>query len=323
MNRSMSRAGSDASTSSTSSMSTSKSGRTKSSCSTKCRSTCRRSPASSSPNLRRRCRTSICWRSRGACPTPTSKTHMSCSRNMIHGGFRSRRCAIGTRSSAPTSIRLNEYQKRLAEQQNILTPRSDLSVKRLAELARATRADGHGLRREVGESGRGAAGASARHHRARRIHRSRCFITTSSSKKTNSTNQFCEMMNDQRFVHDPAYRRERLAEMRERIQQGTVNEKLRAEVARRVRAGLRGQGFVRAQFVERRRLAELQRRGTLFDRPERQRRSEAVRGNQDRVGFALELSRRTRRASVRASTTRKFTWRCSFKRASTPTARAC
>ncbi len=56
-----------------------------------------------------------------------------------------------------------------------------------------------------------------------------------------------EMMNDQRFVHDPAYRRERLAEMRARIQKGAVNDKLRAEIVRLVRAEFAGKGlFVRS-----------------------------------------------------------------------------
>ena len=36
-----------------------------------------------------------------------------------------------------------------------------------------------------------------------------------------------EMMNDQKFVHDPAYRRGRLTELRDRIQKGAVNEELR------------------------------------------------------------------------------------------------
>ncbi|MBA2732664.1 MAG: PEP/pyruvate-binding domain-containing protein, partial [Acidobacteria bacterium] len=56
-----------------------------------------------------------------------------------------------------------------------------------------------------------------------------------------------EMMNDQRFVHDPAYRRERLTMMRERIQKGKLNDKLRAEVLRRIATGFAGKGmFVRS-----------------------------------------------------------------------------
>ena len=44
------------------------------------------------------------------------------------------------------------------------------------------------------------------------------------------------MMNDQKFVHDPAYRREYLARLRSDFQKGTVNQKLRSEVLRRLHA---------------------------------------------------------------------------------------
>jgi phosphoenolpyruvate synthase/pyruvate phosphate dikinase len=56
-----------------------------------------------------------------------------------------------------------------------------------------------------------------------------------------------EMLNDQKFVHDPAYRRQRLFEMRDRLQRGTLNSKLRAEVLRRVASEFPGEGlFVRS-----------------------------------------------------------------------------
>ena len=42
-----------------------------------------------------------------------------------------------------------------------------------------------------------------------------------------------EMLNDQKFVHDPAYRRERLAGMRERIQEGRFDPELRLRVLQR------------------------------------------------------------------------------------------
>jgi phosphoenolpyruvate synthase/pyruvate phosphate dikinase len=43
-----------------------------------------------------------------------------------------------------------------------------------------------------------------------------------------------EMLNDQKFVHDPAYRRAYLTKMRDRIAHGTINTQLRAAVLRRV-----------------------------------------------------------------------------------------
>ncbi|MDT4967662.1 MAG: rifampicin phosphotransferase [Acidobacteriota bacterium] len=56
-----------------------------------------------------------------------------------------------------------------------------------------------------------------------------------------------EMLEDQRFVHDPAYRRQRLAELRERIRKGNINQKLESEVLRRVHASFADKGlFVRS-----------------------------------------------------------------------------
>jgi len=55
------------------------------------------------------------------------------------------------------------------------------------------------------------------------------------------------MLNDQKFVHDPAYRRDRLVGMRKRIQAGKLEEKLRAQVLRRVGQQFAGKGlFVRS-----------------------------------------------------------------------------
>jgi phosphoenolpyruvate synthase/pyruvate phosphate dikinase len=40
------------------------------------------------------------------------------------------------------------------------------------------------------------------------------------------------LLNDQKFVHDPAYRRQRLAEVRQQLQQGKFDEQLRAQIMR-------------------------------------------------------------------------------------------
>jgi rifampicin phosphotransferase len=54
-------------------------------------------------------------------------------------------------------------------------------------------------------------------------------------------------MKEARFGQDPAYRRERLAALRERFQQGRMSEPLRAELLRRVHARFRYKGlFVRS-----------------------------------------------------------------------------
>lgn len=141
---------------------------------------------------------------------------------------------------------LNEYQKRLAEQQSLLTPRSDLSVKRLAEL-REQRA-----RMVVAYGAKSANLGEVLRARLQGITVPNgftipLFYYDQFIKENKLDEAIYEMMNDQRFVHDPAYRRERLTTMRERIQQGAVNPELQAEVSRRVRAGYAGKGlFVRS-----------------------------------------------------------------------------
>src|SRR5438045_5145815 len=50
------------------------------------------------------------------------------------------------------------------------------------------------------------------------------------------------MMNDQKFVHDPAYRRAYLTRLRDNFQKGAVNAQLRAEILRRGHAEFAGQG---------------------------------------------------------------------------------
>ena len=50
------------------------------------------------------------------------------------------------------------------------------------------------------------------------------------------------MLNDQKFVHDPAYRRAYLTKLRDQIQHGTVDSKLREEILRRWQTELGGRG---------------------------------------------------------------------------------
>src|SRR2546423_15355430 len=50
------------------------------------------------------------------------------------------------------------------------------------------------------------------------------------------------MMNDPKFVHDPAYRRAYLTRLRDNFQKGTVNAQLRAEVLRLWHAEFPGKG---------------------------------------------------------------------------------
>src|SRR5207245_11588866 len=50
------------------------------------------------------------------------------------------------------------------------------------------------------------------------------------------------MLNDQKFVHDPAYRRVYLTRMRENFQKGTLNAELRTKMLRRLHAEFPGKG---------------------------------------------------------------------------------
>src|SRR5204863_2742997 len=50
------------------------------------------------------------------------------------------------------------------------------------------------------------------------------------------------MLNDQKFVHDPAYRREYLVRLRADFQKAKFDEKLRAELLRRWHAEFAGKG---------------------------------------------------------------------------------
>ncbi|HEX8707431.1 MAG TPA: PEP/pyruvate-binding domain-containing protein [Pyrinomonadaceae bacterium] len=141
---------------------------------------------------------------------------------------------------------LKEYQKRLLARLDLMKPRFDLAVNQLADLReqRAKSVIAYGAKSaNLGELMRSKlAGITVPNGFTVPFFYYDQFI-----KENKLEEPIYEMMNDQRFVHDPAYRRERLAEMRARIQQGTINEKLRAEVLRRVHAEYADKGlFVRS-----------------------------------------------------------------------------
>ena len=66
-------------------------------------------------------------------------------------------------------------------------------------------------------------------------------------KENNLEDTIYNLLEDKKFVHDPAYRRERLTELRASIQKGKMSEPLRAEILKRVHADFAGKGlFVRS-----------------------------------------------------------------------------
>jgi rifampicin phosphotransferase len=136
---------------------------------------------------------------------------------------------------------LDEYQKRLKERLDVMTPRYDLSVTRLAGLSeqRASSSIAYGAKSaNLGE---------LTHARLPGVIIPPGFTIPFFSydqflKENKLDDAIYQMLNDQKFVHDPAYRREHLTKMRERIQQGAMNAQLRVEVLRRLHAEFPGKG---------------------------------------------------------------------------------
>ena len=141
---------------------------------------------------------------------------------------------------------LDEYQKRLAVRLDVMTPRFNLSIRRLAGLSeqRAVMAGVYGAKSaNLGQvTGARLSGIVVPNGFTIPIFYYDQFI-----KQNKLEDSIYEMMNDQRFVHDPAYRRARLAELRERIRRGELNDELRVAVLKRVRAEFADRGvFVRS-----------------------------------------------------------------------------
>ncbi len=141
---------------------------------------------------------------------------------------------------------LNEYQKRLLVRRALMTPRSDLTVKRLASLREQRKKD------ILAYGGKSANLGEVMNARLPGITVPNgfgvpLFYYDQFIKQNSLEEPIYEMMNDQRFVHDPAYRRERLAAMRERIQRGKVSEDLIAAVFHTLKYKYTGKGmFVRS-----------------------------------------------------------------------------
>jgi phosphoenolpyruvate synthase/pyruvate phosphate dikinase len=141
---------------------------------------------------------------------------------------------------------LSEYQKRLKERLDVMTPRFNLSERRIIDLRRqrARMADAYGAKSaNLGE----VANARLRGITVPNGFTLPIYYYDQFIKENELEQPLFAMMEDQKFVHDPAYRRERLSEMRARIQGGKMNEALRDAVLQRVRAEYQGKGlFVRS-----------------------------------------------------------------------------
>ncbi|HYP51935.1 MAG TPA: PEP/pyruvate-binding domain-containing protein [Pyrinomonadaceae bacterium] len=141
---------------------------------------------------------------------------------------------------------IDAYQRNLAARDDLMTPRADLAVRRLASLREQRTRDTVAY---------GAKSANLGHVMNARLpgivvpegFTVPLYYYDQFVRENGFEDVIYEMMQDQKFVHNPPYRRERLKELRARMQAGKVNEQLKEAVLRRVRAEFAGKGlFVRS-----------------------------------------------------------------------------
>jgi hypothetical protein len=136
---------------------------------------------------------------------------------------------------------IDEYQKRLRERLDVMKPRYDLSVRRLASLSEQRRTSGIAY---------GAKSANLGELIKARLPGFTVppgftipfFYFDQFLKENKLDDAIYAMLNDQKFVHDPAYRRAALVKLREQIQHGAMNARVRAETLQRLHAEFPGKG---------------------------------------------------------------------------------
>lgn len=137
---------------------------------------------------------------------------------------------------------LKEYEKRVAARGMLMKPRSDLSVRLIASLGQQRARD------VIAYGGKSANLGEMMQARLPGIivpdgFTIPFFYYDQFIRENRIDDVIYELMNDQKFVHDPAFRRARLVELRERIQSGEINEQLRASVLRMTHAKYAGKGL--------------------------------------------------------------------------------
>ncbi len=141
---------------------------------------------------------------------------------------------------------LREYQRRLAQRLDVMKPRYDLSETRLLDLAQQR------ARSAIAYGGKSANLGEVMNARLPGIVVPNGFTVPFYDydqflKANKLDDAIYALLNDQKFVHDPAYRRAQLTILRGRIQQGKVDEKLQGQILRRVKQEFAGKGlFVRS-----------------------------------------------------------------------------
>jgi hypothetical protein len=141
---------------------------------------------------------------------------------------------------------LHEYQRRLKERLDVVKPRFDLSEKRLLTLAQQRKT------LSVAFGGKSANLGEVMHANLPGIIVPGGFTIPfyyydEFIKRNNLDDEIFALLNDQKFVHDPAYRRQRLETLREHIQKAEFDPELKKEVLARVAHDFPGKGlFVRS-----------------------------------------------------------------------------
>jgi hypothetical protein len=141
---------------------------------------------------------------------------------------------------------LHEYQRRLKERLDVVKPRFDLSETRLLSLAQQRKT------LSIAFGGKSANLGEVMHASLPGIIVPGGFTIPfyyydEFIKRNNLDDEIFALLNDQKFVHDPAYRRRRLETLREHIQKAEFDPELKKEVLARVAHDFPGKGlFVRS-----------------------------------------------------------------------------
>ena len=141
---------------------------------------------------------------------------------------------------------LKEYQRRLSQRLDVMKPRFNLAETRLL-----------GLRQQRATSAIAFGGKSANLGEVMNARLPGIVVPNGFTipfyyydeflKANNLDDAIYTLLNDQKFVHDPAYRRGKLVNLRESIKQAQFDDRLRAQVLRRVKLEFAGKGlFVRS-----------------------------------------------------------------------------
>lgn len=141
---------------------------------------------------------------------------------------------------------LEEYQKRLKERLDVMKPRYDLSVTGIANL------NAQRVSSVIAYGAKSANLGELTHARLPGVtippgFTIPFFYYDQFLRENKLDDAIYAMLNDQKFVHDPAYRRAFLTKIRERFEQGKIDAEVRAAFLRRLHAEFAGKGvFVRS-----------------------------------------------------------------------------